>query len=475
MNASQMLHQMCHQVLSDTDVKAICKSRGFSAQEAASRALFENFFLSDIGLEAAIGSLTREEVTLLHLLKFVGGTVDIAFFERIYGGGPSRSRGYYGTFTQRYKDVFKSAQLSLVRKGVLLMAEADDVWDAKTKMERWRFRFPQEFERFLPPLIQSTRTFEGGGDFRSDVPRRKLREIVGGKQPSPVSADKQYDLRLVGGELRLGDRAFRAGHLLEWQRACWGASVPSPKKEARAGQRGKTVSPIEAATYAFSRLGEKEWVPPGQLSLPLGIFCDALLSGEQICAAGWQWGCLAKQEADGNTYYRLPEQEAEADVDPQYYLYAAADRPLVVNLETIPYSSLEHLAQISNLQAADSGPALAEGPAHLVASPNLIKMGHAPETLGDQPLTQWLRENAPPFRQALETVEQRWGKQIVHQELMMARVSDLGLKVQLERAFPDPKDVVFLPNDYIAFPRHLWAAVEKVVIKSGHVIRTVQP
>jgi hypothetical protein len=68
MDTSKMLTDMCQQVLSAADLKTICKSRGFSAREASSRTVFESYFLSDIGLEAAMASLSREEVIVLHLL-----------------------------------------------------------------------------------------------------------------------------------------------------------------------------------------------------------------------------------------------------------------------------------------------------------------------------------------------------------------------------------------------------------------------
>jgi hypothetical protein len=58
MNTQKMLTEMCQDILTETDIKAICKSRGFSASEAASRTVFENFFLSDIGLETAMASLS---------------------------------------------------------------------------------------------------------------------------------------------------------------------------------------------------------------------------------------------------------------------------------------------------------------------------------------------------------------------------------------------------------------------------------
>ncbi|MCP4544370.1 MAG: hypothetical protein GY832_45240 [Chloroflexi bacterium] len=467
MNASQMLNKMCHEVLSNADIKAICKSRGFSAKEAASRALFENFFLCDIGMESAIASLTKEETVCLRLLQFMGEEVDVSFFARIYTDEKIQSRYYYPTFTQRYKDVFKRVKTSLVRKGILLIAEAN-AWQGDTKMERWRFRFPREFERFLPPLIKSTRTFEDSGDIQSSVLRQKLAEIVGAKQLSPAKSDEQYRLKIVKGNLQIGSDAFYAERLSEWQQACWEASAPPPEKKQRTRTSGpeKSLSLTKATIYVFSQLEDNEWIRPDQLNMPLQIFCNIHWSGDVICKYGWQWGILAKQEADGNTYYRLPE-EIQADTSPEHYLHTAPDHPIVLNLETVPYDSLELLAQISNVQAADSGQP------HLVISPDLIKIGNVQESIRHHPLTQWLYENAPDFRQALETVEQRWGKQIVHENLLIAHVDDLVLKVQLEKAFPNPTDVVFLPNDYIAFPNHLLTAVEKVITKSGHVIRTV--
>lgn len=468
MDTSKMLHQMCHNVLSNADVKAICKSRGFSAKEAGSRALFENFFLSDIGLEKALSTLTGEEVTLLHLLKFLGEIVDVSAFARIY-----RQEGqyYYGSFNQRYKEVFKKVKLSLIRKGLLLMAEAN-MLSAKSKMERWRFRFPREFESFLPPLISEARSFEQPGNLRSQVLRRKLMEFAEGEQSSPLGKEEAqaYKLSLVDGVLRIGERPFRERHLLEWQQACWEAAIPAPEPETKDWRirNELTVPTVDATRYIFAQLGEKEWIRPAQLSLPLKIFGNAALDGEKICQIGWHWGCLARQKEGEVSYYRLPGKIGRPEPDPQYYLHTPPDRPLVVKLEAIPYRTLEQLAQIADLEVTNAGRAF---PA---AVPSVIKMGHALAAMQDQPLIHWLRENAPAFRRAFELVRRRWGKQVVHQGLMIAKVNDLTLKVQLERAFSDPKKMIFLPNDYLAFPRDLLTAVEKAVAKSGHIIKRVQ-
>ena len=462
MDVPQMLHNMCHRVLSNADVKAICKSRGFSAREAASRALFENFYLSDIGLEETLGSLSQEEIALLHKLKFVGEPVAIPFFAVVYG---EKGRSFYGTFTQRYREVLKQVRRSLVRKGVLLMAEADDTV-SQTRMEGWRFRLPHTFERFLPPPITATRTFEGEGDFRSDVPRGKLMEIAGRKKASPIGADKQYDLTLEDGVLRMGDREFRAGYLLEWQQACAKASLPSPKKETRTRKVGYPVPPFEALTSILGQLGKAEWVRPDELSLLLRIFCNAELNGEEICKAGWQWGYLTRQKGNGETCYRLAEEEAEADMASQHYLYPSTGQGLTVNLETVPFGSLEYLVGISDLQLSDSGSA------HLNVLPNLVRMGRAFQSVRDHPLTDWLRKHSPEFKKAFRTVERRWGKQVLHDNLLIARVSDLGLRVEIERTLSEK--VVLLSDDYIAFPHRLRNEIEKLVTMSGLVIKTVR-
>jgi len=116
MHPSQMVSDMCHKVLSKADIKAICKSRGFSPQEATSRALFENFLLSDIGVAEALQTLSPQEMFLLHRLKSCAEPVDITFFQRLYHQQPG-SYWRYQTFTQRYQKIFKQVKGTLLSFG----------------------------------------------------------------------------------------------------------------------------------------------------------------------------------------------------------------------------------------------------------------------------------------------------------------------------------------------------------------------
>jgi hypothetical protein len=87
------------------------------------------------------------------------------------------------------------------------------------------------------------------------------------------------------------------------------------------------------------------------------------------------------------------------------------------------------------------------------------------------PLVDWLQKNSPAFRQAIETLRQRRGKTILHENLAVARVSDLALKVTIEKALGDR--LVALGEEYIAFPDALIDEVTRVVTKSGHVVKEV--
>ena len=88
----------------------------------------------------------------------------------------------------------------------------------------------------------------------------------------------------------------------------------------------------------------------------------------------------------------------------------------------------------------------------LWASPNLLKLSHAhADTLAD-PMFLRLRERHPAFWSTLEQFEQRRGKLIVHEHLLVARVKDLALKVMLERQFGGPGKLTGLSGEFVAFP-----------------------
>ena len=62
---------------------------------------------------------------------------------------------------------------------------------------------------------------------------------------------------------------------------------------------------------------------------------------------------------------------------------------------------------------------------------------------------------------------------MVHDNLLIAAIKDLSLRVLLEKKFSDSKQVVSLSDEFISFPLNLLPEVQKAVIKSGHAVKYI--
>jgi hypothetical protein len=450
MNTATLLHQMCHDCLSQADINAIGKSRGFTAAEISTRSTLENFYLSPTGVAQTMEQLSPDEIALLHLLHLLNEPVAIAFFERLYNPDYQPPRYSALTYSQRYQTVFKQARDRLVRRGILLMAEYHLGGD--TKMERWRFHFPAEFLPYLPSPLDDIKRLETPGDVRRDVPRRKLLGLVG-QAPTPSPRLAEYELTMQNGRIVTGERPFRATDLQKWQKAAWHAVLPTgAQQEITPPQTGKVyLSVLDALTYLLQLLQPGEWVAPAQLTNALKLFSGYALDTDDLCRLGWQWGYLAQNKVDGRAYYRLADlAPADESVEaPAAYLSALDDQTALVNVKTIPYLALEQLNQVAHLDIRDQ---------QLLATPDLIRMGNAFPSLAESLPVQWLTRHIPAFAQTWQVAQKRWGKQIIHTNLFIACVKDLALRVLLERGLK-ADELVTLSDEYVAFPPKAFSKV----------------
>ena len=453
MKPSQMLQQMCQEVLADTDAKALCKARGFPQEAAASRGILETLFLSSQGLSNVLDALNSKEIALLHLLKNAETPVDVVFFARIHGGMHSS-----GTFTQRFKFFFDKTKQRLVRSGLLLLAEApQSVWQKTSKMERWRFALPAEFHDRLPPLFQSPRQFEGSGNWRSDVVRDKLSADLGSRS----NAGTEGVFQIKAGELRVMDEPFSAARLAAWQQAGWRQAISGEKKSSPMDPHSQP--PDQAALCILSELADGLWADADQLAEPLQVFCGEKIDADAVCQAGWEWGLLAKRQAGGKNAYRLAPQQDPVAPD-QYLRAAEQDGCVAADLTTIPFDVLEQIVAISDQ---------CEGSKRrtLLIRPNFVKLGRADDKLLESEAVQWLLEQTQPFAEVYLRLRERRGKTILHEGVCIAKVSDLSLKVAIEKALGD--NLVSLKSDFVAFPRGFVDDVRRVVKKSGLVVKEV--
>lgn len=222
-----------------------------------------------------------------------------------------------------------------------------------------------------------------------------------------------------------------------------------------------------------------------------------------MCEAGWEWGLLAKRQADGKTWYRPAPQQPH--VAPHQYLTQPAkngipvqcslgplsraartgqwshptgtsliascltpndrDGCVTADLTAIPFDALEQIVLVSD-QRVGSGRS-----SSLLLEPNFVKLGRADDELLAAEPVAWLVEHTQPFAEAYVKLGELRGKTILHENLYVARVSDLSLKVALEKALGN--NLVSLKNEFVAFPCGLLDDVRRVVKKSGHVIKEV--
>jgi hypothetical protein len=455
-----MLHQMCHEVLAETDVRAICKNRGLPNQAASSRPMLEALFLSDAGVAVALRTLDRTEIALLHLLGSRGKPVEVAFFSRL--DQPQSKGRSYGTFSQRFQGLFSRVKDRLVRRGILLLALGSQSFSQQTKMERWQFALPVQFTRHLPPLVESAKRLSGEGDWLRDAGREKLKMVVGQEADRETKNDR---VEIVNGELCWGGQPFRADRVVQWQKLRWQAETDPAKR--RKEPETYTLPPAEAVLRILASLDSDLWSTADALAVPLEIFCGSRVDAGSVCESGWRWGLLARQEAEGQRWYRVAPSSADVDAPPERYLAARGNEGVVVDLDTVPFEALETLVRTSDQRPVPGRRSL------LLVTPNLLKLGRTADTLATLPLADWLQQNVSAFHQAFVTVRDRRGKTILHENLSVARVGDLSLKVALEKALG--KRCVPLGQEFLAFPSEAVAEVKRLVAQMGHVIKKVAP
>ena len=462
MTKQELLKAMCLE-LGQADLKAIGQCRGFDSQTVASRALIEHVFLSEQGLPAAMALLTEAESLGLHLLNCLGEAVDLDFFKPVYPGLVPTS--YYGSFTERYKGLFHKIKAQLIRRGILLCGALPKGYENISVLERTRLEFPGEFSAFLPPLFPPRQLDPATvGQHRGNILRDKLREILQAEATPAGDAARGETgrWRLAKGELLFGGKPFRMKQLEEWRLGRFDAVVGYKAKE-----QAEALQPVPLLKYAFSRLRENEWLAPEDL-LP---FWKMALPGakapgpQNVCEDGYEWGCFERAGQQGSYLYRLPKPaDAVAETPPEDFLDVSDERAVRVDLDRASLEAVEKVAEVSRLKVARGS---------LWAEPDFLRLSHAPADTLSSPVFRWLRERHPAFRHTSETIELRRGKLIVHRNLLVAQVSDLSLKVMLEKKFGDSGPLVSLSREFVAFPTGLLPEIKSWLKKSGHVVKSL--
>jgi len=449
MNPKDMLEDMCNKYLSDADIKAIAKNRGFSTMEISSRQVFQNYFLSDLGLKKAISSLNIKEQCLLHFLNYKEKIQDISVFDRIYD--VNEPDDFFQTATQKYKDTYRNIHNNMVRKGVLLVSEKPKRSSKRSsKLDRLRFIFPNEFVPFLPPIIDSRVSFDDPDAHHVDMIRNMLVNMTTSKNDNNV-------IHLQDKIIKVGNNLFTLNNLKNLQYISLGKKVFE-----RESLYPLQKEILDKWRYIFSQLNSNMWFVPNDLKHILDVFChDHLLpSYKQICQIAWESGLLKQYTHGKKTYYAVEDEMDDSDLVPDGFIEIARDQSVMINLNTIPFQELVHISKISDFYLKK---------ARLIAMPNLIKAGQNWTAIENQPVFEWLVENSDLYKQMCLSIEKKRGQCLVHKNLCVAQIKDLSLRVKVEKALSG--NYKLLSEEFIAFPLHKASEVETVVKKSGYAVK----
>ncbi|MGD9323101.1 MAG: hypothetical protein PVG26_03725, partial [Desulfobacterales bacterium] len=464
MDQNKMLKRMCRFELNQADIKAICKMRDLPPACLQSRTLLEHHFLGDTGIAKAVAALDPKEVLCLHLLNAAGREEDIEFFVRLYKKAHPGS--YHHSFTQKYRTVFSTVKTELVRKGLLLFTEKPkDPWHKTAKLERLRFMFPVEFAAFLPPPVNSLQVDASETNIqRIDFLREKLAEIIENSGASPPqSTKKQERLHIRDNTIFLGSSPFSLRRLRGWIVTRWKRDFNvEPELD------NSPLTPVDLIDYALSLLEGNQWADPDSLAAFFEIAypsANRLPDARKVCEKGWQYGCLEKLSLNEKAFYRLAELDPAHDlINPTNYLIVKTDEFFEIDLRHIPFEALENICKTCKLHVSHK---------KLMAQPDLVLISYASKQMASPPVLSWLQKHHKRFGQIVAAIKKKQGKTIVHDNLMIATVKNLSLRVLLEKKFSDSKQVVTLSDEFIAFPLNLLPEIQKAVIKSGHAVKYV--
>ncbi len=473
-----MLDLMFEDGLSDAEIKAIAKARGFPAGSGASRSAVKNLFLSSVGIDEALASLDTSELAILWLLSEQDSEPDVSFFERLYHKPDfSFTSSYMLSFNQRYSEVFKTTREKLVRKGILIMAA--NRYTQGTRLEQWRFALPPAVIERLPRQVRPLRLEpDPAEEINTQALTLKLLQLAGVKQTDPLAKDPRYPLSLENGSILAGKNPLNQSVFFEWQVNNWSTAL-----EIKVVFHTMAFHPALAIIIAVADLQPDEWFLPRQLNPLLKIRCYGVTypKVEDILEAGWKWGLFARRERDNQRYYspRFMQNPRGLPIalslpDPSSFIHHKNDQNWV-DLETVPPAAVAVLNEIAFLELSKGKDGKLAGSKRLTFTPNLVNLANHYPRLDQSPLAMWLVKNLPDFEETYTYVQQSWGKTMMHNNLYVARISSFALMIQIERAFRPGLDYVRLSDQWLAFRKDLLPEVEKLVKKAEFVIKKVTP
>ncbi len=450
------VRKMCSDILTSTDMKAIAAARNFDKQSLLSRDRFEKYFYSVVGLQNAIDSLTHDERIFLY---YMGDEwVDVKFFSPLYK--PADEKKYqYDTYTRKYTDVYKCIQNNLIRKGVLIVRESY----GDSKLERLRFNIPDLFLKYIPgPFIEKNQI-----NAEIVVDETRLRNKISECLTEKNNEKKSDGVYIKNCKLYFGEKNFCLESIYSWQQNKWYHSCLTSEIKQSKNRNDVESKLTKYLAKSFQALDSQYWVQPVALQPLLNFiyYPNEPIESEKVFIAGYSLGCLRRASIDGKTYYscaNLLNQDEEYALRPDYYL-EPMNNGFLIDLKKIPYTHLAALVKYGSFSKHKNKLLI------IFEFNALTKMNTA---FIESPLLSWIRQKNRLLDEQVKQIQIKHGKILLHQNILIAKVNDLRLKAYIIKAYENVKDIIFLPNDFIVFPKAMRSEFDKLIKKAGYAIKT---
>lgn len=459
-----------HQTCNLSDLKQICKIRGFSNPlSKGTKADYADYvqlrFLNEIGLQNAFSQCDEQELKVLHFLKLSGKHVNI---EELCPFFIPHDRSYY--MDAHYKETLELVKTRLICKGLVLVKEGSTYY-SKSKWHRYVVFFPSEISKHLPPITIPTTPLKElpthFSSWASFMGESLLNTILKNTLASHFKEINIPKFQLAEGLLKFENKLHPTTEevyqaLLER----WFHCETDDKSYSKTYESKERISfCAKARKYLLQNIPKGHGIQKEDLSK----WCEHLHCPfkenelNSFIESGILLGFLGKCRLNGIEFF-VPNLESSLEASPAIPLTLTEVKGKVM-LNLSKNYSLHDFLTIARISLFE----LEKG--ELFVRPCLKHIGKNFTDLNAIPFIKFLQTSAVLYRQAFQTVKESTGKLKIHSGLKILKLNSIDIKSLFVSTFSD--EMIDLGNDYYAVSEEDLAKILQFGKKKGYIPKII--
>jgi hypothetical protein len=463
---------MCHKHLSVRELKDICLYRKFPNPPGKDKESLADFvaprLLSPDGLREAMQSLDDLGKIILFVLSFVTEEPSIEDLQPYVQSALQEGNRYIDA-----KSAFGILQTQLINRGLVLLRDETVASSRDSRYARLKLQRIHKDEIGLPPFpvrIEAIST-KPDGTILDNFMKQALdfallkKSAVASISPgsrlfnwlcahlsidnagriclctTPVVDADWLANKIYAHYLRVHGEEMKAERWQPDQTCIWTSHLLFTTEAGK----GLTLSSLLSA---LTKLGCDP--QPGKLSLFREFLDEGVRTGF-LYASG---------RGENTVFGGIRPQMLATDFSPPLLSMEACSGGVKLNVLESDLNSLFVLSQISRAHSTSGS---------LFLAPDIVRIGKSYATDARQPVWNDVRAISKDYARAFETVESRHGKLILHENISLLRIEDLGLRALIKQKFSD--QIREIEDPYMALAQELKPELEAFIRKQGYSVR----